>query len=126
MNKIKIILFGISLIWFGCYYDSQETLYGTSAQSANCDTTNTTYSKTIEPIIAANCYTCHSSTQGQFNGNIILDNPESLQQQAANGKLIGDINQSPGFHAMPNNGTKLSQCDIAKIQHWVDMGTPNN
>ena len=122
----KILLAGICLFGVGCYYDSQEALYNNTTKVA-CDTTNITYSGKVTTILSANCYICHDATNGPLVGNnIILDNYASLKEQALNGKLMGDMNQKSGFNAMPLGGTKLSDCDIAAIQHWVDLNTPNN
>ena len=126
MNKIRILFFlSVCLLTAGCYYDTQQVLYG-AASSAPCDTTHITYLAKIVPIINANCSSCHSSTTSPFGGGIVLDNYASFQQQASNGKLMGDINHSPGFNAMPLSGGVIDPCDIAKIQHWVDMGAQNN
>ncbi len=122
----KICIAGACLFAVGCYYDSQEALYN-NVTPVPCDTTNITYTGRIATIIKDNCSSCHSSTSGPLQGNgVILDNFAGLQQQAANGKLMGDINQSPGFNAMPLSGNRLSSCDIGAIQHWVNMGIPNN
>jgi hypothetical protein len=117
-----------------CYYDTQEKLYGIASQNANCDTTGVTYStnlvasKSVSAIINANCNSCHSQSQAQHNGgSIILDNYAALVVQAnTNGNLMGDINHSAGHNAMPLNGGMLSACQIAVIQHWIDLGKPQN
>jgi hypothetical protein len=36
------------------------------------------------------------------------------------------MNQTAGFKAMPQGGNKLDQCDINKIQKWVNAGALNN
>jgi len=45
---------------------------------------------------------------------------------ADNGTLIGTISWETGFENMPQGGDQLSDCNIAKIQSWVDDGAPNN
>jgi hypothetical protein len=126
MRKISILFLAASSLLIGsCYYDTQEALYGI-AQNTPCDTTNITYSGRIAPIIAANCSSCHSTTTSASGNGIVLDSYSTFQQQAINGRLIGDINHSPGFNAMPLSGGMLSPCDISAIQYWVNKGTPNN
>ena len=122
MKKLGIIFFSASCLLLGsCYYDTQEALYGI-AQNAPCDTTNITYTGKIAPIIAANCSACHSAITSASGNGIILDNISGLQEQVKAGKLMGDINQLPGFNAMPQSGSRIDACSIAKIQHWVDLG----
>lgn len=36
------------------------------------------------------------------------------------------ITHSNGYSAMPKNGNKLSQCNIAQFKRWIDQGMPNN
>jgi mono/diheme cytochrome c family protein len=125
MNALKLVFSAaICLLAAGCYYDSQEFLYN-NTNPKPCDTTNITYSGTISKIIANNCSACHGASTGQANG-IFLDTFTGLQQQVANGKLMGDINQNQGYNAMPLGGNKLDPCSIAQIQHWIDLKTPNN
>ncbi len=126
MNKIGILFLAFAcLAGTGCYYDSQEVLYGLP-QNVPCDTTNITYSGKITKIINANCSGCHSSTTSSLGNSIILDNFDDFQKQINTGKLIDDINQLPKSNPMPKDGTRLNPCDITAIQLWVNKGTPNN
>jgi mono/diheme cytochrome c family protein len=91
---------------------------------ANCDSINVTYSGTIWPIIQNKCTGCHSgATPG---GNILLGNFDQVKATAVNGKLMGSIIHAAGFKPMPQNGNKLSDCNIAQIRKWITDGTPNN
>jgi hypothetical protein len=45
---------------------------------------------------------------------------------AMNGRLLGSINHTNGYSAMPQNAAKLSDCQIAVIKQWMDANTPNN
>ena len=131
---MKIVLFlffsGICLAGLGgCYHDTQQELYGISTTPTQCpaaDTIGETYSVTIAPIIAANCGTCHSGS-ATSGGGIALDNYNALVKQAnTNNNLMGDINHLSGHNAMPQTGGMLDVCTILKIQHWIDIGKPNN
>ncbi len=126
--KISGILFltFTCILVAGCYYDTQESLYGLP-QNIPCDTTNITYSGRIEKIIKNNCSSCHSSTTGQQYGNgIIIDNFDGFQKQVLSAKLLDEINQVPGSNPMPKDGTKLNSCDLLAIQLWVNKGTLQN
>lgn len=103
-----------------CYYDNEEYLYPPGGQSATCDTVNLTYAANIAPIFADNCNGCHNSS----SGNLVLDN-YTAQKNNIN-KIWLAINHLPGATAMPQNGNKLSDCDIAKILRWRNLNMPNN
>ncbi|MCF8304777.1 MAG: cytochrome c [Bacteroidales bacterium] len=105
-----------------CYYDNEEDLYPMS--NTDCDTTNVTYSGTVQPILNANCASCHNETTA--NGNVIVSNYPDLMTVVNNGRFWGAINHEPGYTPMPQGGGKLSECRLAKIRKWIDMGAPNN
>lgn len=107
----------------GCYYDKEEILYPASA----CDTTAVTYSQTVTGILSARCYVCHNTTSAAASGaGIQLDGYNKLKVYVDNGRLVGAITHAGGFSPMPKNATKLSNCDIARIQAWIRNGAPNN
>ena len=121
---LMLLLCSIIMIQ-GCYYDIGEELYpATGGGSANCDTSNATYSGKVLTIIQNNCYSCHTGSAP--SGNVNLQGYANLKTFADNGKLIGTITHSSGFSPMPFGGNKLSNCDIATIQTWINNGTLNN
>lgn len=117
----KIVLF---LILLGtanaCYYDVEEELYPT----LECETQDVTYTSTILPILQNNCYSCHN--QAANNGNVTLEGHSNLLRYVNNGQLLGAIRHESGFSPMPQNAAQLVECDIAKIEAWIDAGAPNN
>lgn len=91
----------------------------------SCDTSGEMkYALNIIPILQANCIGCHSSSSA--SGGIDLSNYAGVQTVALNGTLQGSINHNTGFSAMPKNGSKMSDCNIYKIQKWIDDGAQNN
>lgn len=116
---IKILLPAVILI-SGCYYDNEEDLY----PSNPCVTEDMSYANDIAPIIQANCFACHST--GSNLAGILLDSYSGLKQAVDNGRLLGAINHLSGFSPMPKDASKLSACNIQKIESWVNAGTPNN
>ena len=117
----SFIVIGIAIFMQSCYYDNVEDLY---PQLPECDTANVTYSKSIWPVINSNCTGCHGGNAPA--GNTRLENYNDISSAANNGSLLGTIRHENGWSPMPKGGGKLNNCDIAKIETWVNQGTPDN
>ncbi|HXR82244.1 MAG TPA: cytochrome c [Saprospiraceae bacterium] len=89
-----------------------------------CNTTAVSYSGFIAPLFNTFCAGCHSG--GNPSGGLALNTYNGVKAVAMNGRLMGAISWSAGFQKMPQTGNKLSDCSIAKIQAWINDGTPNN
>jgi len=117
---IAIPILSIAFFSTGCYYDSEEELYG----ATSCDTTNVTYAGTVNIILTDNfCYTCHG-TPATNGAPFSLNGYNNLK--AHTDRLLGAINHTIGFAAMPMGHPKMNQCDINKIDAWMHAGAPNN
>lgn len=105
-----------------CYYDNEDDLYPYDPNTS-CDTLNIVYNTDIKPILENNgCVSCHS-TAGP-SGGVILDTYEQTKIVADNGRLFGSVNHDDGYSPMPQGGNKLSDCDLSKIQAWINDGSP--
>lgn len=91
--------------------------------NTNCDTTNTSYTNNVVPILTNNCIGCHNASNS--SGGVVLDNYTPVASSALSGKLFGSINHDAGYVPMPPSGN-LSNCDKALIKSWIDKGAPNN
>ena len=120
MKQIITYLFFSALLLSACYYDVEEELY----PNPGCATENVTYSVTVLDLISTNCYVCHDAA-ANF-GNITLEGYDNLKVYVDNGRLLGAIKHLDGFSPMPQNATKLLDCDIEKIEAWIGDGAPNN
>ena len=122
--KDYIIGILIVLALSGCYYDNEEELY---PGGSSCDTTVTTYAARIQPILQTRCYSCHSAQSAPSGGaGINLESHPVLQSMAQSGILMAAITHSGNASPMPKGMPKLSDCEISKIQRWVDNGAQNN
>jgi len=109
----------------GCYYDSEEALY--PKVSTSCDLSNVTFTTTVTPILQASCFSCHSNSNASSSGGgIKIQNYADVATLAKNGKLMGTITHASGYQAMPQGGGKLTNCEISKLQTWLNNGTLNN
>lgn len=89
-----------------------------------CDSNVFSFSSSVKNIISTKCVGCHSGTSA--GGGIDLSTYANIKAKVTDGKLWGSINQLPGYSAMPQNGSKLSVCEITQIKKWIDAGSPNN
>ena len=103
-----------------CYYDVEEDF----TEMTDCDTSSVTYSSTIVDIVSNRCYKCHAAALNL--GNVTLEGYQKIKIYIDNGRLIGAINRLPGFSPMPQNEAMLPDCDINKIETWINNGAPNN
>lgn len=112
-------MFALSISFTSCYYDNEEDLYpgGTA-----CDTANVTYSANVVPLFAAQCNACHSG--GAPAANIATDNYTSVKANIS--RIKGAINHTSGFSPMPQGGNKFTDCELKKIDAWINKGMPNN
>ena len=110
------------IIAVSCSKNSEDQL---SPQTpGGCDTTNSTYSADVAPILQANCYSCHGN--GANKGGVKLDAYSNVKDEAQDGALLGTISHASGYPPMPEGGAKLSDCDINTIKSWIDNGAQNN
>src|SRR5207248_1452264 len=90
----------------------------------------------IRPVLANNCYKCHSAQAEKVKGGLLLDSREGVLKGGESGAAIvpGDPEQSKLIKAvryadpdlqMPPKGKKLSEQDIADLVAWVKMGAPD-
>jgi hypothetical protein len=96
----------------------------TGCSTGNCDSTKFAFSETIQPILNTNCKGCHNSASA--SGGVNLDNYNGVKIVASDGRLLGVTKQLSGYPAMPRGGTKLSDCQIMKLEKWIAAGVPNN
>jgi hypothetical protein len=115
-------------VFTGCSNDSIEDLHpGIYDNTEPCDTANMTYDTHMKPLFITKCGAdktdCHKAPNVQ---DVNLDNFADARDLGMNGDITGAILHQPGFTAMPNDGTTLSQCNINKILAWVNRGCPEN
>jgi cytochrome c553 len=108
----------------GCTYSHGDP----QAIVAPCDATaaNSTFAAVVSPIFQTNCRNaCHNTTLQE--GGVNFDNFSELAFYANSGSIVRRIKQDPNHpDFMPKGGTKLADCDIARIEAWIAAGTPNN
>jgi uncharacterized membrane protein len=94
------------------------------SSSTTCDTSNITLSGTVKPILENYCTGCHAGSAP--SGNISLTNYNGIKASADNGSLLGSVEHASSFAAMPPDASKLSACQISKIEKWIALGAKND
>jgi hypothetical protein len=90
----------------------------------------------IRPILADNCYPCHSQQSPKIKGGLLLDTRTDLLKGGDTGPAIkpGDPENSLLIKAvrytdddlkMPPKNKKLAAAQIASLEAWVKMGAPD-
>jgi len=103
-----------------CTYDKEMLL----PASNSADTVNVSFAASVEPLLRANCFSCHGN--GSNLGNISLDTYDDVKAVAVSGRLLGTISHSAGFVPMPLGADKLDDSSIDAVRIWIDEGASNN
>jgi hypothetical protein len=127
MKITAIILlssFCLFVAFTGCYHHKEDIEY----PSSTCDTTNVTLSGQLTDIMEANCFRCHSGANAPSQGGSYnLQDYNTIHNAALNGALLSSILQDNKLAPpMPQDGGKLSDCEINKFRAWIDEGAQNN
>jgi hypothetical protein len=93
------------------------------------------YARQVKPLLAAHCYACHGALKQE--SGLRLDTVELMRRGGAGGPAIfaGSSSTSPlvarvsdrtSDERMPpeNEGTPLTDDEIALLRHWIDQGAP--
>ncbi|RZK15363.1 MAG: hypothetical protein EOO56_23000 [Hymenobacter sp.] len=128
-GAVLVAFVGASCLSACSYTNSADTI-------APCNLpTTVSYQLDVLPILKQQCYRCHSADKYKvLTSNVLnMEDFASLKYYAtpANGRnnvsyLVGNIRHDEGFIAMPYDGGKLSDCEIATIKAWVDAGALSN
>jgi len=108
------------LVVSGCYYDVEETLYGTE----RCNIQWVGFASDIAPLVSLKCAGCHSGTAP--SGGLTLQSHAQIASIGISGALVDRTHRPAGDGlAMPPSG-RLTECELSKIQNWVNQGSPDN
>ena len=89
----------------------------------------------IRPILADNCYSCHSEKAEKLKGKLYLDSRAGVARGGEGGAVVvpGDVEKSRLILAvryklkdgeMPPDGP-LKPAEVAALEAWVKMGAPD-
>ena len=88
----------------------------------------------VLPVLAENCYRCHSAEGGKDKGGLTLDTRDAMIKGGENGPSLvpGDVEKSLLVKAVTYKDAdlqmppkeKLSEAQVAILSDWVKMGAP--
>src|SRR5689334_17511210 len=93
------------------------------------------FEKSVRPVLAEKCYSCHSTQAKKLKGKLLLDSRQGIAKGGESGPAIAgrDPDQSrliqairwtdPDLEMPPKE--KLSDQQIAALEQWVRMGAPD-
>jgi Protein of unknown function (DUF1553)/Protein of unknown function (DUF1549)/Planctomycete cytochrome C len=112
------------------------TLAGSFADGAEPSGTDGTkfFRGRIEPVLATECYRCHSSAAKKVRGNLKLDSRAAMLQggetgpavvpgKAGESLIVQALRHADGLE-MPPEKPRLSDDVIADFETWITMGAP--
>ena len=90
------------------------------------------FEKRVRPVLAENCFACHSEQAPQPMSGLRVDTRDALLQGGDRGPAVvpGKPSESRLIQAvrhqglvMPPNG-KLADYQVADLEHWISLGAP--
>lgn len=121
-TKLSLVILIFSIAFTSCYYDTEEELYPNIRN--NCDSVKGSYSLEVEPLINAQCRSCHNSSFS--SGGVNLEGYENVKQATLNGTVLESIQHEAGVSPMPQGTPKLDDCILKAVESWKNQGAPNN
>jgi len=109
---------------------TQRTIRAADANPAGVEY----FEKNVRPVLADNCYRCHSNSATKVRGDLYLDSVSTILKGGQDGPVIipGDPDHSPLISAIRREDKDtqmppkqaLSEAQVAVIVNWVKMGAP--
>ncbi len=125
-SKFTLVIFiGILYLMNGCKHTPEEVRPDNSPEppvdTIACDSSNVTFPGIVQPILETYCISCHSGPTP--SGALDFTDFNDLAFVAESGQLLGSIKHLPGYEPMPQNGPKLSNCEISLVEKWINDTT---
>ncbi len=91
------------------------------------------FEKKIRPVLANQCYECHSAKAESAEGGLVLDSREGIRRGGESGHAVvpGNLDESLILTALRHEDLqmppeeKLSDQVIADFVRWIEMGAPD-
>jgi len=121
MKVLLLVLFSC-FIFYSCISQKEVDLkQNHTVNISNCDDSVVTYQSTVVNILQRECYSCHSG-----GNSVLLNTYQDLKSYIDAGSFKGSLNHDAGFNPMPSSSYKVNDCDLKKINKWLNNGAFNN
>ena len=126
------------ILWSSCTQENLDELLEDNTGNTLCDTSfSVSYQNDIvwilrftkNPSTSEPCYNCHSQATSGRGGGRVFDTYNGLKTYVDNEQLLCAIKHlgCAGAQPMPYlAGEKIPDCDINRIEAWINQGAPNN
>lgn len=128
MKKVIYILGFVAFFVtdFSCTFHNEQEYFGDLLKDTslnNCNTIGITYDS-LSYIFEGNCKDCHK-VGDTYRGGIEFDDYNQTVNSFKNNedKILTAIKHE-GPYKMPFRKPKLSECEIAKIEEWINNEMP--
>lgn len=98
--------------------------HGDPAPACDVPTETITYAGVIAPIFEANCRRCHATAVAATLGGSNDFGSYAAISSYPQASLLGSIKHAAGYDAMPKDGPRISDCDVARLEAWYAKGKP--
>jgi hypothetical protein len=112
-----------------CYYDNEEELYRiNTTTTTTCDTTTAKFATFVKPLMDSKCATsgCHNAASASAGCNLSTHTSIKNYVTSQKATFLGSMKQTSAYSSMPKGGAKLPDCDIKKLEVWINAGMQNN
>lgn len=97
-----------------------------------CDTTTVSYTADVQPILSANCYSCHGAAVA--TSGLDLETFTTLKSYLQYGFRGDGVYGSKLYHCVAHASLaqpmppsyRIDSCALAKIARWIHTGAPAN
>lgn len=114
--------------------DDAESRTGTTATDVDPATMDF-YERHIRPVLASECYGCHSSQATDLKAGLRLDRTSGWMEGGDSGAAVNlsspeeslilrAIQHAADVSPMPPDKDRLSDEIVAHFRHWIEMGAP--
>jgi len=123
------VLLSLVLTTSNCTYKNAQEVF--PIDTSGCITVNMSFKNDIQPILIANCYSCHSVQNSSLGLGYVLEGYANDTLYVKPGLVptiyqnVSDANVNDFYH-MPKGLPSISECEIIKIKAWIDQGYKNN
>ena len=129
LNIFFILFFCVVFsIFQSCENETAEPKKDDAPVVCNDTTGSITFNNKIEALITTYCGSnsnaCHRG--GSSSSGISLDDYNDVKEAVTDYNLMATIKHESGVDPMPKGAAKLSDCQIAVFQKWVNTGMVEN